>query len=172
MRERGKRRDGADPYDRRSHSRRSDEDDNTALAPRYERAKWPPWLRGGGRLPVLGAGGCDGGPKPGACAAGVGTRAYAQTISRPLSRAVTPAISVPLVPRVAPIPRPFEGHDPSFFYHSVPLALAPAIEGVRLSPSLSLWGRTGEPRRSRPSAHDLRPRRRALLFVQGCSVSR
>lgn len=131
VREGGKRRDGAGPYDRRNNSRRSDEDEQ-------RRSRRGTKERSGRRRGVAdylcrGAEGRDAGTEARrACATGVGTRAYAQTIPRPLSRAVVPSIFVSLDPRVARS----MGLALSFFHRFAPLvlALALAIEGVRILP--------------------------------------
>lgn len=88
-----------------------------------------------------------GGPKPGACAAGVGTRAYAQTIPRLLSRAVAPAISVPLAPRCRPVPSPVRG--PRSFLLP-PLCPSRSRSRYRRGPALSLSIAVGTHRRAPP----------------------
>lgn len=173
MRRGGERRDGAGPYDRRNHSPGSDEDgqrrSRRGTSERSGRRRgWP--------ITCVGWQGDATGTEARRMRGGRGNaRSCPDNPSSSLSRRCPDRLRLA---RSAsrPFPRPFEGFEPSFFHRFVPLVLAlapaPALsKGSALSPSPTPWGRTGEPRRSRPSAHDPRPRGRAFLFVQGCSVS-
>lgn len=169
----GERRDGAGPYDRRNHSPGSDEDgqrrSRRGTRERSGRRRgWP--------ITCVGWQGDATGTEARRMRGGRGNaRSCPDNPSSSLSRRCPDCRPVSLAPRVArSLARSRASSLPSSTALSLSFSLSlprPFYRRGPLSPSPTPWGRTGEPRRSRPSAHDPRPRGRAFLFVQGCSVS-
>lgn len=173
MRRGGERRDGAGPYDRRNHSPGSDEDgqrrSRRGTRERSGRRRgWP--------ITCVGWQGDATGTEARRMRGGRGNaRSCPDNPSPSLSRRCPDYLRLAR-PTSRPFPRPFEGLrafllPPLCPSRSRSRSRARSYRRGPLSPSPTPWGRTGEPRRSRPSAHDPRPRGRAFLFVQGCSVS-
>lgn len=158
-RKRGERRDGADPRcDRKNYSQMSDEDERIGLHPGAR--EWSRQRRG----PITYVEGRDGDCTLNACAAGVGTRVHAQSPDNLLPSLLhccfcyfylTCSTTRLLLCSILPFST---------------LCLSLALKRYVLSFSLSLWGRNGKDHRSRPSAHDPRPRGRVVIHSGVLSI--